>query len=246
MNKELLSVKIKLNNIIKDILSIYGLKQEGKWVYAPTSINSYFDLITNNRLGVFKYRLRNSEGQINIYITNKYDIIVEDRMKFLAELPKKVDTLTKNEFITLKDFILQSINILDIEEILNNKTEIDLQAIYGSKCSESTINNIKIVEEALMNNHITIYDMKDFYEKCYQVRNFENKEVHWTFRLKLDDGKGNLLKTTYINVFFIGKTPERIVVVCKDIVTEQEYTLNLEIGNFAESLSEQWKEIYEL
>lgn len=246
MNKELLSVKIKLNNIVKDMLSVYGLKQEGKWVYAPTSINSYYDLITNNRLGVFKYRLRNSEGRINIYITNKYDIIVEDRMKFLAELPKKVDTLTENEFITLKDFILQSTNILDIEEILNNKTEIDLQAIYGSKCSESTINNIKIVEEALMNNQITIYDMKDFYEKCYQVRNFENKEVQWTFRLKLDDGKENLLKTTYINVFFIGKTPERIVVVCKDIVTEQEYTLNLEISNFAESLSEQWKEIYEL
>ncbi|QBJ04101.1 hypothetical protein FNU3_117 [Fusobacterium phage vB_FnuS_FNU3] len=246
MNKELLSIKIKLNNIVKDILSVYGLKQEGKWVYAPTILNSYYDLITNNRLGVFKYRLRNSEGKINIYITNKYDIIVEDGMKFLAELPKKVDTLTENEFITLKDFILQSTNILDIEEILNNKTEIDLQAIYGSKCNESTINNIRIIEEALLNNQITIYDMKDFYEKCHQVRNFENKEVQWTFRLKLDDGKGNLLKTTYIDVFFIGKTSKRIVVVCKDIVTEQEYTLNIEVGKFAESVSEQWRDIYEL
>lgn len=244
MNRELLSVKTKLNRIVKDILSIYGSHQEGKWVYAPTSINSYYDLIINNRLGVFKYKLRNSEGKINIYITNKYDIIVEDRMRFLTELPKRVDNLTEKEFITLKDFILQSTNILDIEDFLNNETE--LQAIYGSKCSESTINNIRMVEEALLNNQITIYDMKDFYEKCYQVRNFENKEVQWTFRLKLDDGKGNLLMTTYIDVFFIGKTPERIVIVCKDIVIEQEYILNLEVGNVAESSSEQWKEIYEL
>lgn len=246
MNRELLSVKTKLNRIVKDILSVYGFKQEGKWVYAPTSINSYYDLIVNNRLGVFKYRLRNSEGRINIYITNKYDIIVEDRMRFLTELPKRVDNLTENEFITLKDFILQSTNILDIEDFLNNETELELQAIYGSKCSESTINNIRMVEEALLNNQITIYDMKDFYEKCYQVRNFENKEVHWTFRLKLDDGKGNLLKTTYIDVFFIGKTSKRIVVVCKDIITEQEYTLNIEVSNFVESVSEQWKDIYEL
>lgn len=244
MNKELLSVKSKLNRIVKDILSIYGSNQEGKWVYSPTNINSYYDLITNSRLGVFKYKLRNNEGKINVYITNKYDIIVEDRMKFLVELPKRVDNLTEKEFMTLKDFILQSKNILDIEDFLNNETE--LQAIYGSKCSESTINNIRMVEEALLNNQITIYDMKDFYEKCYQVRNFENKEVHWTFRLKLDDGKGNLLKTTYINVFFIGKTSKRIVVVCKDIITEQEYTLNLEVGNFVESLSEQWRDIYEL
>lgn len=246
MNRELLSVKTKLNRIVKDILSVYGLNQEGKWVYAPTSINSYYDLIVNNRLGVFKYRLRNSEGRINIYITNKYDIIVEDKMRFLTELPKRVDNLTENEFITLKDFILQSTNILDIEDFLNNETELELQAIYGSKCSESTINNIRMVEEALLNNQITIYDMKDFYEKCYQVRNFENKEVHWTFRLKLDDGKGNLLKTTYIAIFFIGKTSKRIVVVCKDIVTDQEYTLNIEVSNFVESVSEQWKDIYEL
>lgn len=246
MNKELLSVKIKLNRIVKDILSVYGSNQEGKWVYSPTNINSYYDLITNNRLGAFKYKLRNNEGKINVYITNEYDIIVEDRMKFLVELPKRVDNLTEKEFITLKDFILQSTNILDIEDFLNNETELELQAIYGSKCSESTINNIKIVEQNLIYNQITIYDMKDFYEKCYQVRNFENKEVHWTFRLKLDDGRGNLLMTTYIDVFFIGKTPERIVVVCKDIVTEQDYMLNLEIDNFAESLSEQWKNIYEL
>nr|DAX46389.1 MAG TPA: hypothetical protein [Ackermannviridae sp.] len=246
MKHELTLVKNKMNRIIKDILSVYGLNQEGKWVYAPTSINSYYDLIVNNRLGVFKYRLRNSEGRINIYITNKYDIIVEDRMRFLTELPKRVDNLTENEFITLKDFILQSTNILDIEDFLNNETESELQAIYGSKCSESTINNIRMVEEALLNNQITIYDMKDFYEKCHQVRNFENKEVQWTFRLKLDDGKGNLLKTTYINVFFIGKTSKRIVVVCKDIITEQKYTLNLEVGNFVESLSEQWRDIYEL
>ena len=165
-------------------------------------------------------------------------------MKFLVELPKRVDNLTEKEFMTLKDFILQSTNILDIEDFLNKETE--LQAIYGSKCSESTINNIRMVEEALLNNQITIYDMKDFYEKCHQVRNFENKEVQWTFRLKLDDGKGNLLTTTYIEVFFIGKTSKRIVVVCKDIVTEQEYTLNIEVGNFVESLSEQWKGIYEL
>ena len=244
MNKELLSVKSKLNRIVKDILSIYGSNQEGKWVYSPTNINSYYDLITNSRLGVFKYKLRNNEGKINVYITNKYDIIVEDRMKFLVELPKRVDNLTEKEFMTLKDFILQSTNILDIEDFLNKETE--LQAIYGSKCSESTINNIRMVEEALLNNQITIYDMKDFYEKCHQVRNFENKEVQWTFRLKLDDGKGNLLTTTYIEVFFIGKTSKRIVVVCKDIVTEQEYTLNIEVGNFVESLSEQWKGIYEL
>lgn len=247
MNKELLSVKIKLNNIIQDILSVYGLEKKGKWVYAPTTINTYYDLIVNSRLGRFTYRLHNSEGKIHIYLTEENNIIVEDKIQIASlQLPKKVDTLTKDEFMYLKEFILQNISITNVEDFLNNETEIDLQAIYGSECSESTINNIKIVEEALMNNQITIYDMKDFYEKCYQVRNFENKEVHWTFRLKLDDGKGNLLKTTYINVFFIGKTPERIVVVCKDIVTEQEYTLNLEIGNFAESLSEQWKEIYEL
>ncbi len=246
MNRELLSVKTKLNRIVKDILSIYGSNQEGKWVYSPTNINSYYDLIINNRLGVFKYKLRNSEGKINIYITNKYDIIVEDRMRFLTELPKRVDNLTENEFITLKSFILQSSNILDIEDFLNNETELELQTVYGSKCSQYTINNIKMVEEALLNNQITIYGMKDFYEKCYQVKNFENKEVNWIFRLKLDDGKGNLLKTTYINVFFIGKTSKRIVVVCKDIVIEQEYILNIDVSNFVESVSEQWKEIYEL
>ena len=88
--------------------------------------------------------------------------------------------------------------------------------------------------------------MKDFYKKCYQVRDFENKEVQWTFRLKLDDGKGNLLKITYINVFFIGKTSKRIVVVYKDLVLDKGYTLNIEVSNFVESLSKQWKEIYEL
>lgn len=246
MNKELLSVKIKLNNIVKDILSVYELKQQGKWVYSPTNTNSYYDLIVNNRLGVFTYKLRNNDDKINIYITNKYDIIIENRMRFLVELPKKVDSLTVKEFIILKDFILQSTNILDIEDFLNNETKLELQDLYGSKCSESTINNIRITEEALLNNQITIYDMKDFYEKCYQVRNFQNKEVYWTFRLKLDDGKGNLFMTTYIDVLFIGKTPERIVVVCKDVVTEQEYTLKIEVGNFAESLSRQWKDIYEL
>ena len=199
-----------------------------------------------NNYDVFKYRLNNSESKILVYITDKYAIIVEDRIKFLVELPKKIDNITEDEFIALKEFLLQSTTNSDIENFLNNGIEIDLQAIYGSKCSESTINNIRMVEEALLNNQITIYDMKDFYEKCYQVRNFENKEVHWTFRLKLDDGKGNLLKTTYIDVFFIGKTSKRIVVVCKDIVTEQEYTLNIGVDNFVESISEQWKEIYEL
>jgi hypothetical protein len=246
MNKELLSIKIKLNNIVKDILSVYGLKQEGKWIYSTTSNNSYYDLLVNSRLGVFKYRLNNSESKILVYITDKYAIIVEDRIKFLVELPKKIDNITEDEFIALKEFLLQSTTNSDIENFLNNGIEIDLQAIYGSKCSESTINNIRMVEEALLNNQITIYDMKDFYEKCYQVRNFENKEVHWTFRLKLDDGKGNLLKTTYIDVFFIGKTSKRIVVVCKDIVTEQEYTLNIGVDNFVESISEQWRDIYEL
>ena len=134
----------------------------------------------------------------------------------------------------------------NIDDFLNKETEIELQAIYGSKCSQYTINNIQILEQALLNNQITIYDMKDFYEKCYEVRDFENKEVQWTFRLKLDDGKGNLLKTTYIDVFFIGKTSKRIVVVCKDLVLDKGYTLNIEVSNFVESLSKQWKEIYEL
>ena len=141
---------------------------------------------------------------------------------------------------------MDAISSTEIEEFLNKDEDINLKTLYGSKCSINTIKNIQIVEDSLKNNQITIYDMKDFYEKCYQVRNFENKEVQWTFRLKLDDGKGNLLKTTYIDVFFIGKTPERIVVVCKDIVIEQDYILNLEVDNFAESLSEQWKDIYEL
>ena len=44
MNKELLSIKIKLNNIVKDILSVYGLKQKGKWIYSTTSNNSYYEL----------------------------------------------------------------------------------------------------------------------------------------------------------------------------------------------------------
>ena len=162
------------------------------------------------------------------------------------QLPKKVDTLTKDEFIYFKEFILQNISTTNIDDFLNKETEIELQAIYGSKCSQYTINNIQILEQALLNNQITIYDMKDFYEKCYQVRDFENKEVQWTFRLKLDDGKGNLLKTTYIDVFFIGKTSKRIVVVYKDLVLDKRYTLNIEVSNFVESLSKQWKEIYEL
>ena len=193
------------------------------------------------------YKLHNSEGKINFYIKRDNCIYLEDEVKLDSiELPREVSQLSTIGFINLKDFILDAVSSTEIEEFLNKDEDINLKALYGSKCSINTIKNIQIVEDSLKNNQITIYDMKDFYEKCYQVRNFENKEVQWTFRLKLDDGKGNLLKTTYIDVFFIGKTPERIVVVCKDIVIEQDYILNLEVDNFAESLSEQWKDIYEL
>lgn len=247
MKHELILVKNKMNRIIQDILSVYGLEKKGKWIYAPTNINTYYDLIVNSRLGAFIYRLHNSESKIFIYITRENNIFVEDKVQISSlQLPRKVDTLTKDEFIYFKEFIVQSISVTNIEDFLNNETELELQGIYGSRCSQYTINNIRIVEEALLNNQITIYDMKDFYEKCHQVRNFENKEVQWTFRLKLDDGKGNLLKTTYIDVFFIGKTPNRIVVIYKDLVLDKVYTLNIEVSNFVESLSKQWKEIYEL
>lgn len=247
MKHELILVKNKMNRIIQDILSVYGLEKKGKWIYAPTNINTYYDLIVNSRLGRFTYRLHNSEGKIHIYLTKENNIIVEDKVQISSlQLPKKVDTLTKDEFIYFKEFILQNISTTNIDDFLNKETEIELQAIYGSKCSQYTINNIQILEQALLNNQITIYAMKDFYKKCYQVRDFENKEVQWTFRLKLDDGKGNLLKTTYINVFFIGKTSKRIVVVYKDLVLDKGYTLNIEVSNFVESLSKQWKEIYEL
>lgn len=247
MKHELILVKKKFNNIIEDILSVYGLEKDGKWVYTPTSTNSYYDLIVNNRLGAFTYRLHNSEGKIHIYVTKENNIIVEDKIQIsFLQLPKKIDTLTNEEFIYLKEFILQNSSITNIEDFLNNKTELELQAIYGSECSQYTINNIQIIEQALLNNQITIYDIKDFYDKCHQVRNFENKEVQWTFRLKLDDSKGKLLKTTYINVVFIGKTSKRIVVVCEDIITEQEYILNIDIHNFMGSLKEQLASIYEL
>lgn len=247
MKHELILVKNKMNRIIQDILSVYGLEKKGKWIYAPTNINTYYDLIVNSRLGRFTYRLHNSEGKIHIYLTKENNIIVEDKVQISSlQLPKKVDTLTKDEFIYFKEFILQNISTTNIDDFLNKETEIELQAIYGSKCSQYIINNIQILEQALLNNQITIYAMKDFYKKCYQVRDFENKEVQWTFRLKLDDGKGNLLKTTYINVFFIGKTSKRIVVVYKDLVLDKGYTLNIEVSNFVESLSKQWKEIYEL
>lgn len=247
MKHELILVKNKMNRIIQDILSVYGLEKKGKWIYAPTNINTYYDLIVNSRLGRFTYGLHNSGGKIHIYLTKENNIIVEDKVQISSlQLPKKVDTLTKDEFIYFKEFILQNISTTNIDDFLNKETEIELQAIYGSKCSQYIINNIQILEQALLNNQITIYAMKDFYKKCYQVRNFENKEVQWTFRLKLDDGKGNLLKTTYINVFFIGKTSKRIVVVYKDLVLDKWYTLNIEVSNFVESLSKQWKEIYEL
>jgi hypothetical protein len=247
VTKELVNVKFQLNSIKDDLLATYGINNTGRWIYTPTNNTTYFDLIVNNRLGKFVYKLHNSEGKINFYIKRDNCIYLEDEVKLDSiELPREVGKLSIIEFINLKDFILESISSTEIEEFLNKDEDINLKALYGSKCSINTIKNIQIVEESLKNNQITIYDMKDFYEKCYQVRNFENKEVQWTFRLKLDDGKGNLLTTTYINVFFIGKTPERIVVVCKDIVIEQEYILNLEVGNVAESLSEQWKEIYEL
>ena len=182
---------------------------------------------------------------------------ITDNARIVAALPTIKYLIENNARIILlshlgrpkgeakKEFSLAPV-AKELSKLLNKDEDINLKALYGSKCSINTIKNIQIVEDSLKNNQITIYDMKDFYEKCYQVRNFENKEVQWTFRLKLDDGKGNLLKTTYIDVFFIGKTPERIVVVCKDIVIEQDYILNLEVGNVAESLSEQWKEIYEL
>lgn len=247
MKHELILVKNKMNRIIQDILSVYGLEKKGKWIYAPTNINTYYDLIVNSRLGRFTYRLHNSEGKIHIYLTKENNIIVEDKIQISSlQLPKKVDTLTKDAFIYFKEFILQNISTTNIDDFLNKETEIELQAIYGSKCSQYIINNIQILEQALLNNQITIYAMKDFYKKCYQVRDFENKEVQWTFRLKLDDGKGNLLKITYINVFFIGKTSKRIVVVYKDLVLDKGYTLNIEVSNFVESLSKQWKEIYEL
>ena len=247
ITKELINVKFQLNNIKDELLATYGIHNKGRWVYTPTNNTTYFDLIVNNRLGKFVYKLHNSEGKINFYIKRDNCIYLEDEVKLDSiELPREVGKLSTIEFINLKDFILDAVSSTEIEEFLNKDEDINLKALYGSKCSINTIKNIQIVEDSLKNNQITIYDMKDFYEKCYQVKNFENKEVQWTFRLKLDDGKGNLLKTTYINVFFIGKTPERIVVVCKDIVIEQEYILNLEVGNVAESLSEQWKDIYEL
>ena len=245
--KELINVKFQLNSIKDDLLATYSIESKGRWIYTPTNNTTYFDLIVNNRLGKFVYKLHNSEGRINLYIKRDNCIYLEDEIKADSiELPREVGKLSIIEFINLKDFILDAVSSTEIEEFLNKDEDINLKALYGSKCSINTIKNIQIVEDSLKNNQITIYDMKDFYEKCYQVRNFENKEVQWTFRLKLDDGKGNLLKTTYINVFFIGKTPERIVVVCKDIVIEQDYILNLEVDNFAESLSEQWKDIYEL
>lgn len=247
VTKELVNVKFQLNNIKDDLLATYGIESKGKWIYKPTNNTTYFDLIVNNRLGKFVYKLNNSEGKINFYIKRDNCIYLEDEVKLDSiELPREVGKLSIIEFINLKDFILDAVSSTEIEEFLNKDEDINLKALYGSKCSINTIKNIQIVEDSLKNNQITIYDMKDFYEKCYQVRNFENKEVQWTFRLKLDDGKGNLLKTTYIDVFFIGKTPERIIVVCKDMVIEQEYILNLEVDNFAESLSEQWKDIYEL
>jgi hypothetical protein len=245
--KELINVKFQLNSIKDDLLATYSIESKGRWIYTPTNNTTYFDLIVNNRLGKFVYKLHNSEGRINLYIKRDNCIYLEDEIKADSiELPREVGKLSIIEFINLKDFILDAVSSTEIEEFLNKDEDINLKALYGSKCSINTIKNIQIVEDSLKNNQITIYDMKDFYEKCYQVRNFENKEVQWTFRLKLDDGKGNLLKTTYIDVFFIGKTPERIVVVCKDIVIEQDYILNLEVDNFAESLSEQWKDIYEL
>ena len=245
--KELINVKFQLNSIKDDLLATYSIESKGRWIYTPTNNTTYFDLIVNNRLGKFVYKLHNSEGRINLYIKRDNCIYLEDEIKADSiELPREVGKLSIIEFINLKDFILDAVSFTEIEEFLNKDEDINLKALYGSKCSINTIKNIQIVEDSLKNNQITIYDMKDFYEKCYQVRNFENKEVQWTFRLKLDDGKGNLLKTTYIDVFFIGKTPERIVVVCKDIVIEQDYILNLEVDNFAESLSEQWKDIYEL
>ena len=66
MNSDLLSIKLKFKSIVKDIISAYGLNQEGKWIYVPSNDNSYYDLIVNNRLGAFKYKLK-----IEIHLNRK-------------------------------------------------------------------------------------------------------------------------------------------------------------------------------
>lgn len=250
-DKEFIFLEVKklliknLNSILSTYFDDYKTI-EGYWRYVPTEINTYYDLLVNSRLGKFVYTIKNSESKVYFYITKDKRVVLDDQIQIGSkQLPNVVGYVNDETFNVLKTYILITPRISDLEDFLNDKTDID-QNIYGSMCNKDTINSIKTVEQNLISNQITIYDMKDFYEKCYQVRNFKTKEVLWTFRLKLDDGKGNLLKTTYINVFFIGKTSKRIVVVYKDLVLDKGYTLNIEVSNFVESLSKQWKEIYEL
>lgn len=253
MNSDLLSIKLKFKSIVKDVISAYGLNQEGKWTYVPSNDNSYYDLIVNNRLGAFKYKLKNSESKLILYITNKYEIIVEDGISFFSGLPKSIGTLTENEFITLKTFILQSTSKTDIEEILNNESIEELHSIYGNKCTSEYIEELIKVETQLKNQNTDIKEFDYLIDVYYHLYNPNAEELNQCIKLQFRDDfleciedSTYVLFTTYINVSFVAKTPKRIVMSFEDLITKTTHTVTVDINSYADKLIEQLKELYSI
>ena len=253
MNKDLLSIKQKLKSIVKDIISTYGLNQEGKWTYTPSNDDSYYDLVVNNRLGAFTYKLNNSEGKLRLYITNKYEIIVEDKINFLGGLPRPMESLTENEFITLKTFILQSTSKTDIEDLLNNESTEELHSIYGNKCTSEYLDNLLKVEKQLKNQNTDIKDFDDLIDVYYHLYNPNAEEINQCIKLQFHDDFLEYLEdsthisfTTYINVSFVARTTKRIIISFEDLVTKITYTISVDINSYADKLMEQLKEIYHI
>lgn len=253
MNSDLLSIKLKFKNIVKDIISTYGLNQEGKWKYAPSNDDSYYDLVVNNRLGAFKYKLNNSESKIILYITNKYEIIVEDKITFLGGLPRLMESLTENEFITLKSFILQSTSKTNIEDLLNNESTEELHSIYGNKCTSEYIEELIKVEKQLQNKNVDIKELDYLIDVYYHLYNPNAEELNQCIKLQFRDDfleciedSTYVLFTTYINVSFVAKTPKRIVMSFEDLITKTTHTVTVDINSYADKLIEQLKELYSI
>lgn len=236
------NVRFIMNQIVKDTLDSYNLEQKGKWYFFYNN-SVYYDLIVNNRLGKFTYKLDNREARIYLYINDVGQIIVEDRIKIgNFDLPQRKYTLKTEEYECFKNFILEAKGCFDVEAYLNDTP----QHIYGYKCNDGYIKSIKKLEERLSKNEVKVWDLEEFYTRCFAVRNYENKEVNWVFKIGFEDKDDNLQKITYIQVKFIAKTDIRIVFVYRDLVTDNDYNINLFIDNYEEDLYRKWVEIYEL
>ena len=164
-----------------------------------------------------------------------------------------MESLTENEFITLKTFILQSTSKTDIEDVLNNESTEELHFIYGSNCTSEYIEELIKVEKQLQNKNVNIEEFDYLIGVYYHLYNPNAKELNQCIKLQFRDDileciedSTYVLFTTYINVSFVAKTPKRIVMSFEDLITKTTHTVSVDTNSYADKLIEQLKELYNI